>query len=463
LILMKSTSSGVPTGISRSTTVCIAYLMTKHRMRYQDALSYIRGYRQRINPNAGFSKQLRLLDEILSDRGLREKSTVAAGKIEKRQEDWKVRSKQKRPEEEPGVEVNGRGGAVNEEQEGPEDVSKRRGPENGYGDVVEDNGRGSQLVGEREAGCQLSGGAEKVPAGLRVENDGTVWIGTERCCSKAEHQKKQPSELERNGARVLAAARCGEEPGLKAGDNFLDANERNEQWIEGRAKERQPRLTARRDGGDESLFTGRAVQRFGTRTVDLEDLAALEDCFANENEDPLTREGMGAPRKWEERQPKKEGYRAPHYQQEGSSVLVQRAFTSEEGAPALQRRLREMGQTAPLLSQKWQDAVRTRVDRVRVGGHHDVQIVRGQEVEKVEKRSDRIGAGHFLRETGVDGELPSVQGDAGGAAVSAAPGSKQLARQSELEEAARSELLGALVWELAAVDWLAGWYTRAFG
>lgn len=462
LILMKSTSSGVPTGISWSTTVCIAYLMTKHRMRYQDALSYIRGYCQRINPNAGFSRQLRLLDEVLSDEELREKSTVAAGEVEKGQEDWKERSEQKRPEEEPGVEVNGMGGAVNEEQEGPEDVSKRGGPENGYGDVVEDNGRGSQLVGEREAGCQLSGGAEMIPAGLRAETEGTNRIGTERCCSKAGHQRKQPSELERNGARVLASARCGEEPGLNAGDNFLDADERNAQWIEGRAKERQPGLTVGRDGGDESLFTGRAVQRFGARKVDLEDLAALEDCFANENEDPLTREGMGAPRKTEERHPKKEGYRAPHYQQEGPSVLVQHAITSEEGAPALQRRLRDLGQIAPLLSQEWQDAVRTRVDRVRVGAYHDVQIVRGQE-EEVEKRIDRNGTGHFWREMCVEDALPFVQGDVRGATVPALSGSKQVVRQSELEEAARSELLGAFVWELAAMDWLAGWYTRAFG
>jgi hypothetical protein len=352
--------------------------------------------------------------------------------------------------------VKDAGRAVNEEQEDPEVLSKRGGAENEYGDVVGE--KGSELVGKREAECQLSGEAEKIPASLRAESEGTERSGTERYCSKAGHQKKQPGALERNGARVLAAARCGEEPGLKAGG----ADDKNEEWIERRPKERQTGLTVGRDGGDESLFTRRAVQRFGARTVDLEDLAALEDCFANENEDPLTREGMGAPRKTEERQPKKEGYRSPHYQEEGPSVLVQHAFTSEEGAPALQRRLRDLGQTAPLLSQKWQDVVRMRVDCVRDGQYHDVQIVRGQE-EEVEKRIDRNGTGHFSRETCVEDDLGFVRGDARGVTVPASAGNKQLARQSKSEGAARSKLLGAFAWELAAMDWLAGWYTRAFG
>jgi len=51
-------------GISRSSTVVIAYLMEKQKMKYLDALSYTMQRRTHISPNQGFRKQLQLFEKL---------------------------------------------------------------------------------------------------------------------------------------------------------------------------------------------------------------------------------------------------------------------------------------------------------------------------------------------------------------------------------------------------------------
>ena len=50
-------------GISRSTTIVIAYLMRKHGMSYDDALALCKERRPIINPNPGFKKQLQQFEK----------------------------------------------------------------------------------------------------------------------------------------------------------------------------------------------------------------------------------------------------------------------------------------------------------------------------------------------------------------------------------------------------------------
>lgn len=52
-------------GISRSTTLCCAYLMKHHSMTLEEALVHLRVRRHIIQPNNGFLKQLILYDEQL--------------------------------------------------------------------------------------------------------------------------------------------------------------------------------------------------------------------------------------------------------------------------------------------------------------------------------------------------------------------------------------------------------------
>jgi protein-tyrosine phosphatase len=52
-------------GVSRSTTIVIAYLMYKNKMNLQDALTFVRQKRPIINPNYGFVCQLYNLEEEL--------------------------------------------------------------------------------------------------------------------------------------------------------------------------------------------------------------------------------------------------------------------------------------------------------------------------------------------------------------------------------------------------------------
>ncbi|KYR02772.1 putative protein tyrosine phosphatase [Tieghemostelium lacteum] len=46
-------------GISRSSTICIAYLMKKLRLPFEEALAMVREVRQFVEPNGGFVKQLK--------------------------------------------------------------------------------------------------------------------------------------------------------------------------------------------------------------------------------------------------------------------------------------------------------------------------------------------------------------------------------------------------------------------
>jgi len=48
-------------GVSRSATVVISYVMAAHDLRFKDALKYVRTRRFFVNPNAGFTYQLALL------------------------------------------------------------------------------------------------------------------------------------------------------------------------------------------------------------------------------------------------------------------------------------------------------------------------------------------------------------------------------------------------------------------
>ena len=45
-------------GMSRSATVCIAYLMSRQKMTYQDAFNEVKRARRFIKPNVGFIKFL---------------------------------------------------------------------------------------------------------------------------------------------------------------------------------------------------------------------------------------------------------------------------------------------------------------------------------------------------------------------------------------------------------------------
>lgn len=49
-------------GISRSTTVACAFMMTKHQIRFEEALGRIRESRQCAAPNSGFQRQLKAMD-----------------------------------------------------------------------------------------------------------------------------------------------------------------------------------------------------------------------------------------------------------------------------------------------------------------------------------------------------------------------------------------------------------------
>ena len=50
-------------GISRSASIVIAYLMTTKKWKYDDAYNFVKSKRSVIDPNFGFVKQLKKLDE----------------------------------------------------------------------------------------------------------------------------------------------------------------------------------------------------------------------------------------------------------------------------------------------------------------------------------------------------------------------------------------------------------------
>jgi protein-tyrosine phosphatase len=64
-------------GISRSSTICCAYLMKHHSMTVEQALVQLRSHRRIIRPNNGFLRQLIAYDEQLEmTRSDRNRSTI---------------------------------------------------------------------------------------------------------------------------------------------------------------------------------------------------------------------------------------------------------------------------------------------------------------------------------------------------------------------------------------------------
>ena len=53
-------------GISRSSTICIAYIMKYKKMKFEDALKFVRQKRPKISPNKGFIQQLRNYEKELN-------------------------------------------------------------------------------------------------------------------------------------------------------------------------------------------------------------------------------------------------------------------------------------------------------------------------------------------------------------------------------------------------------------
>ena len=62
-------------GISRSTTLLIAYLIRYRGMKSDDALSHVRSRRSIVNPNPGFWNQLKQYEKILFQRRARGSGT----------------------------------------------------------------------------------------------------------------------------------------------------------------------------------------------------------------------------------------------------------------------------------------------------------------------------------------------------------------------------------------------------
>ena len=54
-------------GISRSPTIVIAYLMWKKHSSYFDTFQFVKKIRNNINPNGGFTQQLKIFDKLLKD------------------------------------------------------------------------------------------------------------------------------------------------------------------------------------------------------------------------------------------------------------------------------------------------------------------------------------------------------------------------------------------------------------
>lgn len=54
-------------GISRSATITIAYVMKKHKMRFEEAFRFVSSKRPQIEPNVGFREQLMRYEVFLFD------------------------------------------------------------------------------------------------------------------------------------------------------------------------------------------------------------------------------------------------------------------------------------------------------------------------------------------------------------------------------------------------------------
>ena len=54
-------------GASRSATIVIAYLMWIQKMKFDDALHFVKSKRPIVYPNDGFQKQLKIFEKLLED------------------------------------------------------------------------------------------------------------------------------------------------------------------------------------------------------------------------------------------------------------------------------------------------------------------------------------------------------------------------------------------------------------
>ena len=54
-------------GASRSATIVIAYLMWTNKMKFDDALNFVKSKRPIVYPNDGFQKQLKIFEKLLED------------------------------------------------------------------------------------------------------------------------------------------------------------------------------------------------------------------------------------------------------------------------------------------------------------------------------------------------------------------------------------------------------------
>ena len=54
-------------GISRSSTIVIAYLMWKTQATYNEAYFFVKNRRKFIPPNDGFVQQLKIFEKLLKD------------------------------------------------------------------------------------------------------------------------------------------------------------------------------------------------------------------------------------------------------------------------------------------------------------------------------------------------------------------------------------------------------------
>ena len=54
-------------GASRSATIVIAYLMWIQKMKFDDALNFVKSKRPIVDPNEGFREQLKIFEKLLED------------------------------------------------------------------------------------------------------------------------------------------------------------------------------------------------------------------------------------------------------------------------------------------------------------------------------------------------------------------------------------------------------------
>ena len=86
-VLSSSGHAGVlvhcASGISRSVSVCCAWLMLRRSMSFADSLEQIRTNRPLANPNVGFHAQLTMLSSVIEKNpGASDKDLVAAAQLE---------------------------------------------------------------------------------------------------------------------------------------------------------------------------------------------------------------------------------------------------------------------------------------------------------------------------------------------------------------------------------------------